>query len=104
MQLLGPIPSRVRLTLKLGKYEPAVMLNKVRPGRCRAEVLLEAPEPAGNVGEAQQSGGALAVYKSCRFQAPVLLGLQEPAAVLRSAVPSDPLLKFRCQLLVQPTR
>lgn len=25
------------------------MLNKVRPGRCRAEVLLEAPEPAGNV-------------------------------------------------------
>lgn len=50
------------------------MLNKVRPGRCGAEVSLEAPEPAGNVGEAQQSG-ALAVYKSCGFQAPVLLGV-----------------------------
>lgn len=73
MQHLGPIPSRVKLTLKLGKCEPAVMFNKLRPERCRAEVLLEALQPAGEVGEAQLSSGALAVCKSCRFQAPVLL-------------------------------
>lgn len=63
MQLFGPIPSRGKLPLKLGVCEPAVMLDKLRPERCRAEVLLEAPGPAGEVGEAQLSSGALTVYK-----------------------------------------
>lgn len=63
MQLFGPIPSRGKLPLKLGMCEPSVMLDKLRPERCRAEVLLEAPEPAGEVGKAQLSSGALTVYK-----------------------------------------
>lgn len=105
MQLLGPIPSRVKLTLKLGKCEPAVMFNKLmRQGDAeqrhywRLQSLQGTWARQGSVMGLWLSTNP-AAFKPLSFS-PVLLGPQELAAVLRAAVPSDPLLEFRRQLLV----